>query len=198
MLHRTNKAWTSGYLPHYQQHLAPLRREPVVLLEIGIGGYKVAEGGASLCLWQSYFPRGAIHGLDLHPKRVPGPRITVHQGSQADRAYLDRLAREVGPFDVVIDDGSHVGRHIRTSFEVLFPHVAPGGWYIIEDMATAYVPFYGGGPPGTPGTSVQLAKDLVDSVNRSHFDDDVRTWPVDEVHLYDQLGFFRKGGRTGG
>jgi hypothetical protein len=192
LLFRTDKAWHHDYMRHYQRHLAPLRRDPIVLLEIGVGGYKIAGGGASLGVWQSYFPRGRIHGLDVQEKHVPGPRITAHQGSQADKDNLRALAERIGPLDVVIDDGSHVGHHIITSFTVLFPYLKPGGWYIIEDMETAYVPFFGGGPPGKPNTSVQLTKDLVDSVNRSCIQDGATTWDVDELHIYEQIAFLRK------
>jgi hypothetical protein len=195
LLFGTDKAWRHDYMQHYERHLAPLRRKAVVLLEIGVGGYKVAEGGASLGVWQSYFPRGRIHGLDVQEKHVPGRRITVHEGSQADEDYLRGLGERIGPLDVVIDDGSHVGRHIVTSFTVLFPCLKPGGWYVIEDMETAYLPFFGGGPPGKPNTSVQLTKDLVDSVNRWCFEDKATvTWDVDELHVYEQIAFLRKAG----
>ena len=199
LLFQTDKAWRHDYMRHYQRHLAPLRREAIVLLEIGVGGYKIAEGGASLGVWQSYFPRGRIHGLDVHEKHVPGPRITVHQGSQADEDSLRALGERIGPLDVVIDDGSHVGRHIITSFTALFPYLKPGGWYIIEDMETAYVPFFGGGPPGEPNTSVQLTKDLVDSVNRSCFEASTTvTWDVDELHVYEQIAFMHKAANGAG
>ena len=64
-----------------------------------------------------------------------------------------------------MDDGSHVGSHILTSFEVLFPKLTPGGTYAIEDLHTAYWPDFGGGPPGTPNNAVALAKSLLDELN---------------------------------
>lgn len=37
-----------------------------------------------------------------------------------------------------IDDGGHSWNQQRTSFDVLFPAVVPGGVYILEDLLTSY------------------------------------------------------------
>lgn len=57
--------------------------------------------------------------------------------------------------------------------------------YVIEDMATAYNPHYGGGPPGHPGTSVALVKSLIDDVN-------IDPRVVAAVHVYEQIAFIEK------
>ena len=45
------------------------------------------------------------------------------------------MATELGGrlIDLVIDDASHRLAETRSSFESLFPHVRPGGLFIIED-----------------------------------------------------------------
>ena len=40
--------------------------------------------------------------------------------------------------DLVIDDASHVYEPTLASFETLFPHLRPGGLYIIEDWQWSY------------------------------------------------------------
>ncbi len=45
-----------------------------------------------------------------------------------------------GELDLVIDDGSHLAEPTRTSFDTLFPLLAPGGFYIIEDWAWEHWP----------------------------------------------------------
>jgi hypothetical protein len=96
------------------------------------------------------------------------------------------LGREHGPFDVIVDDGSHINAHVRASFAALFDHhLVSGGLYVIEDMATAYDPRFGGGQPGHPGTSVELVKSLIDDVNLEPRD-------VAALHVYEQIAFIEK------
>jgi cephalosporin hydroxylase len=49
-----------------------------------------------------------------------------------------------GPFDIVIDDGSHVFEHQIASFEALFPLASSTAVYIVEDVHTSYLPDFGG------------------------------------------------------
>lgn len=61
---------------------------------------------------------------------------------QGDREELDRLIGEDHdvPLDLVVDDASHLLRETRTSFEVLFPRLRPGGIYVVEDWAWSHYP----------------------------------------------------------
>jgi hypothetical protein len=187
MVYWSDKAGSHAYTRHYQRHLGHLRRKPVVLLEIGIGGYGDPNwGGASLRVWRDFLQRGEIHGLDYHEKQISERRIHVHQGDQSDPVALRRLSDAHGPFDVIIDDGSHVNAHIRVSFDTLFDdHLKPGGVYVIEDLATAYDPQFGGGPPGHPGTSVELLKSLVDRANHPPL-------TISGLHVYEHVAFIEK------
>jgi cephalosporin hydroxylase len=198
-IYGSDKTNRHAYTEHYQRHLSHLRRQPVRVLEIGIGGYDTPQGGASLRMWRSYFRHADVHGLDLHFKAISEPGITAHQGDQSDPEVLRRLGDAHGPFDIVIDDGSHINRHIRASFGVLFPdYLKPGGWYVIEDMATAYLDDFGGGAVGTPETSVELVKDLVDDVNRTFWEagggGGHHPLAVKSIHVYEQIAFIAKSG----
>jgi cephalosporin hydroxylase len=164
------------------------------VLEIGIGGYTDPyAGGASLRMWRSYFARAQVFALDIHAHLVEEPRITVFQGSQADPDVLDAIVREAGgPFDLIIDDGSHINAHVRLTFAHLFPHLRSGGLYVIEDLETAYDPKAGGGPPGAPDTSVAMAKEWVDSVNRDYVPAGSDLPPVAALHFYPNIVFVVK------
>jgi demethylmacrocin O-methyltransferase len=187
-----------NYTRHYAEHLKPIRHEVRSVLEIGIGGlssrhgYDTEAGGMSLRMWQDFFPNARIVGMDIERKVVTGERISVEQGSQDDPVFLADLAARYGPFDIVIDDGSHIGRHVRASLDALFDHVKPGGFYVIEDLAMAYVKDWEGGPPGTPGTQTELIKPLVDDVLRRHWDEFGSARPMAALHLYDQILFIQK------
>lgn len=187
------------YTPHYDRHFAALRDEPVRLLEIGIGGYDDPElGGGSLRMWQRYFRRGLIHGLDIHRKSVTGPRIRTVQGDQGDPSFLTELADHIGPLDVVIDDGSHVSNHVLTSFQTLFPRLRDGGVYVIEDLQTSYWPSYGGDNTDldSPHTSVGYLKSLVDGLNHQEYHRNTPSFTDDcatALHFYHNLAFVVKG-----
>lgn len=53
------------------------------------------------------------------------------------------MAESDAPYDIIIDDGSHMVRHVIASFEALFPYLRRGGLYIIEDLHTSYWKRYG-------------------------------------------------------
>jgi hypothetical protein len=169
----TDKYGVHHYTPVYEALARPLRRQPVRLLELGVGGYGHGLGGESLLMWAAYFRRGRIYGLDIEDKTaLSRGRINVVQCSQTDRTRLEALGAEIGPFDFVIDDGSHVSAHQIESFRILWPFVKDGGWYVVEDVQTSYWPNYGGGTPGSPrhqSSCMGFFKSLADSVNECEF-----------------------------
>ena len=165
--HGTDKWGSHFYTQTYDRFLSHLRSRPIRLLEIGIGGCdNPYEGGESLRMWREYFPSGLIFGLDIYDKSPQdSDRIHTILGSQNDRDLLARLSREYGPFDVIIDDGSHLKSDIIVSMETLFPLMPETGIYSIEDMQTAYWSVTEGSdnlldPETTMGYLVQLAHGL--------------------------------------
>lgn len=146
--HGTDKFGYHDYTPNYHAMFARFRQRPVRVLEIGVGGYgEPDKGGESLATWRDYFPQGRIVGIDIQRKTMDlGPRVRICQGSQVDAEFLAQIVREEGPFDLIIDDGSHQNEHVIESFRLLFPTLAPGGIYAVEDTQTAFVPRRGAGP----------------------------------------------------
>jgi hypothetical protein len=85
---------------------------------------------------------------------------------------LAGLARDIGPFDFIIDDGSHVNSHQIESFRILWPFLKDGGTYIVEDVQTSYWPYFGGGPLTSSAyeeSCMSFFKRLADSVNMAEF-----------------------------
>jgi demethylmacrocin O-methyltransferase len=166
----TDKFYVHHFEHEYERHFAPLRDKPLRLLEIGIGGYESDwRGGDSIKVWRDYFRSGQIFGLDIHDKsHLDDDRITTIKGSQSDHECLADIDNGCGPFDIVIDDGSHVQLDILVSFETLFPLLAPGGIYVVEDLWTAYVPAYGGHALAmNKQTSINLITGLIDAIHDS-------------------------------
>lgn len=82
-----------------------------------------------------------MFGLDIDPacKGHAEDRIEIETGSQDDLGLLSRVFPAAPKFDTIIDDDSHVNRHILASFDALFnQRLKPGGLYIIEDLRCSY------------------------------------------------------------
>jgi hypothetical protein len=198
---RPDSAVGHFYAQHYQRHFRPFRWRKINLLEIGVGGQDDRHlGGESLRMWRSYFPRAHIYGLDIFDKsKHEGRRITIFRGSQDDEVFLQDVARRIGTIDLIIDDGSHVNAHVIKTFQTLFPLLADGGIYVIEDTQTSYWSEYGGNPVdlNAPGTSMSMTKALVDGLNHVEFKpDDVFSYTdvnIRGIHFYHNIVFIEKG-----
>lgn len=139
----------NNYCDVYEAYLGHRRLEKLRIMEIGLGveGDKYetdicegsnSSGGASLRLWTEYLPNSEIVGLDINDaSHLNSDRVTIHQCDQSDRVALSKIAELYAdrPFDMIIDDGSHVAGHQQLTLEVLFTLLKPGGVYVIEDLS---------------------------------------------------------------
>jgi len=153
LVHLTNAAGTDKGteiafgkgVPHcyaiaYHEFFAPFRTAEFSLLEIGLqngSGDERPVDAPSLRVWREFFPRARIVGYDINDFNAFSQEGTATvRGDQSSREDLARLLAEHSqpPFRVVIDDGSHASSHQQISLAGVFPHVAPGGIYVIEDL----------------------------------------------------------------
>jgi len=120
-----------GYAPIYDKLFAPMRDDPIYLLEIGV------QFGASIKTWLDYFPRASIAGVDVaNDFRCDDARYVFTQADQGNAQFWAAFNPFLKPWDIVIDDGPHTLGHQIVSFDALWPKVAQGGLYIIEDLWT--------------------------------------------------------------
>jgi hypothetical protein len=137
------KRWHSYTL--YYHNLLKSRREDIKsILEIGLGcracfggdrNYENYVDGASLYMWRDYFPRATVYGIDINQNILFNEdRIKTFYCDQSSVDQLEKLKEEIGPFDIIVDDGSHILQHQLISAGVLIPSVKPNGFYIIEDV----------------------------------------------------------------
>ena len=149
------------YFDIYDRHCAGFRGRAPKVLEVGV------MRGGSLQIWKRYFGPGAnIHGVDINPRceRHVEEDIAVHIGNQGDGVFLRNLGRDFGPFDVVIDDGSHRMEDQKVSLDTLWHFVRDGGVYFCEDTHTSYFHRFGGGYR-RPESFIERAKGLVDCLH---------------------------------
>jgi glycosyltransferase involved in cell wall biosynthesis len=132
-----------SYTPVYHSLLEKRRTDIQSVLEIGIGNAPLMTEhvpklrdrytpGASMRMWRDYFQSAHIHACDILPEVLfEEDRITT---SIADQSSTESLKSLTGPYDLILDDGSHQKEHMVTSFRALWDSVKPGGLYIIEDI----------------------------------------------------------------
>ncbi|MFZ1676123.1 MAG: hypothetical protein WAT91_02555 [Saprospiraceae bacterium] len=200
-IYQTDKWGRHFYTPVYSHWFRDLRFKPVRLLEIGIGGYaKSRMGGNSLRMWKSYFPKGIITGIDIYDKTdLEENRIHIYTGDQSDANFLKKVSDAKGPFGIIIDDGSHMQSHIIASFETLFPLVASGGIYVIEDTQTSYWPKFEGSTKemNTVSSAMNYFIHKVHHVNKAEWikEDLQKDYPADDIasiSFYHNLIFITK------
>jgi len=152
--------WTH-YFPAYERHLSRFRNQAVTMVEIGCGN------GGSLQMWKRHLgPHARIVGVDIEPnaKNYEEHQIHVRIGDQSDTAFLQSLVDEFGAPEIVLDDGSHMASHMISTFNFLYPQIAPTGVYMVEDLHANYSKRFEGGYL-QPGTFIELCKTFVDGLN---------------------------------
>jgi hypothetical protein len=188
------------YAQHYETHFHALRGRRINLLEIGIGGYDdPRRGGRSLRMWRTWFRGARIHGIDIFDKSLHNERrITTHRGSQTDAVFLNAVIDKIGRVDIVIDDGSHDSADVIATFGLLFPRLADGGYYAVEDTQTSYWPHEGNVTErNSPHTTMGFFKSLVDGLNWEEYFGDYEPTYLDlniaAIHFYHNLIVIKKG-----
>lgn len=155
-----------NYFEIYERYLEKYRDKSINFLEIGV------QGGGSLQMWKKYFGSNSkIIGIDIDPNtKFEEEQIFVEIGHQSDEEFLKKVLEEYGPFDVIIDDGSHVQSDVLNSFFFLYPTLNRGGTYIIEDTHTAYFDEFQGGLKSN-ANSVSIFSNFVHDMNSEYIDE---------------------------
>ena len=154
------------YFDIYTRHFDAYRDRPIKMLEIGV------FRGGSLRMWKQYFhPDSTIVGIDIDRSckahEIEDQNVFVRIGSQADPNFLAAVNGEFGPFDIILDDGSHKTHHQNISFGALFRSaLKDGGCYMVEDVHTNYWLKH----VDSEDTFIDLAKEMVDMIHEPYFD----------------------------
>lgn len=201
-----------NYTEQYAHYLNSVRDQPLRVLELGWGGHEDPDkGGASAQMWRDYFPNGTVVCIDVEEKTITDAHKGLHfrKGSQADPDFIAQVAEEFGPFDLIVDDASHLSSLTIKSWELLYPHLKSGGIYVVEDTHMAYHDFYYGkreanANPDSNGTSGRTAmnyfKRMADEVNYKGRGWDWDLFPkkfwmgyeLEWVHFYFNILFVKK------
>lgn len=181
------------YFEIYNKFFERYREKDIAILEIGV--YK----GGSLYMWKNYFGKKAkIVGIDINSqcKQYQSDQISIEIGSQADETFLKNVVRKHGPFDIIVDDGSHNCSDQLQSFRVLFELLKDGGTYLCEDVQTSYDEEWEGGYL-KPDSFIERSKSLIDYIHAYHMKENevspnYYTKMVHGIHYYNNMVIIEK------
>lgn len=120
------------YSIFYHDFLNTRALESLNVAEIGI------LNGASLKMWRDYLPNSTVSGFDNCPKylnlarEIPGVKVDAMDIRSTDSINMG-LA-EHGPFDLIIEDTTHLFDDQIRFINQAYKHLKPGGHLIIEDI----------------------------------------------------------------
>jgi trans-aconitate methyltransferase len=127
-----DKGTEHSYIEIYEEILKPYRNSKNVL-EIGIGQ------GHSLRMWEEYFDKAKVCGVNTIYELGLSEMINsgFHNIKIFDTLEPALVEREYENilFDVIFEDASHLFYDTVTLYNNFKHHIAPGGIYIIEDVA---------------------------------------------------------------
>ena len=127
----TDKLVVHNYPVAYDDIFSKVRETATNVVEIGVAG------GWSLKVWEEYFPKANIHGIDIdktffHPHIADSDRIDMKFYDATDESKIHANFSDES-VDIVIDDGSHLLNHQIVSAALFWPKLKEGGIYVIED-----------------------------------------------------------------
>lgn len=155
--------WAS-YFSIYDTYFFQFKSKRINLLEIGV------QNGGSLEVWNNYFKFakniiGCDRDLKCKELKFNFKRIKLIVGDvnkQDIRKKILSIAKN--GFEIIVDDGSHKSDDVISTFLFFYPHLKPGGVYLIEDLHTSYWKNFGGGLLENR-TSIQFLKLIIDIIN---------------------------------
>ncbi len=126
--YHTDKTTDHSYGPTYDKIFALYRDKEFKLVEVGY------RDGGSLSLWEDYFPKAQILGIDITNEH----RVKTGVLFKTDRVRLivedinNMTSADFEGFSIAIDDGSHQIDDQLTFVKIMLPVVK--GLIIIEDV----------------------------------------------------------------
>jgi len=144
---KKNYHWPSHtYTDFYDMIFSQSRKNIKNILECGIGSDnkefdfymgEEAKPGASLRVWNSYFPNAQVYGVDIDERSLfEEDRIKTYQVDQTSKKSIESFLGQVQEvnFDIIIDDGLHHFSAGICFFENMIHRLGDNGVYFIEDV----------------------------------------------------------------
>jgi SAM-dependent methyltransferase len=121
-----------NYTRQYENVLKNYIDKPIKYLELGVN-----KGGSINAIREIFRQAVCIVGIDINMecKQYEDTKkgVYIEIGDIGDKKFLKEVSEKYGPFDIILDDGSHKNKDIINAFEILFPLLNDNGLYVVED-----------------------------------------------------------------
>lgn len=183
----TDKGSYHTFTDFYDEHFDSIRDNVSSLLEIGI------LRGASLRMWHDYFINAQIYGIDIDEwkhgalnfnfkeERINAYNCSCENVDKFKTLFDNKL------FDIICDDGSHTMKHQLESIANYFKYVKPGGYYILEDLHTSFIPKYTKDEDITTYDVIYRAQKTKEVIKTKYFNDEQHQYlqeNIDQIIIY--------------
>lgn len=172
------------YFSTYDDLFSRYRGKEITFVEIGV------LGGGSLFMWRDFFGEKArIIGVDFNPnaKKWESEGFEIFIGSQSDENFWAEFINNIGPVDIVLDDGGHTYKQQIITAENLMGNIRDGGMLVVEDTHTSYLNGFG----YSKYSFMEYVKKYVDKINRRfgflEGEADYRAW---SIQIYESIVAF--------
>lgn len=145
-----------GYLSKYERIIGPYLGDNFSLIDITNDSRVVA------LTWSRYLTAGNAYILTVRATTdfVNHRNVTGIKVDDMSQKSLTKATEKIVP-SVVVDDGSHKVVDQLNAFVTIFPRLAPGGAYIIEDLQTSF-----GGGAESYSQDGKVGYDLLEELSR--------------------------------
>jgi len=129
----------TNYFPIYDQLFSRFVGKPITFVEIGI------LGGGSLHMWRDFFgPQARVIGIDNNLDASKWKNdFEIFIGDQGNPLFWVDFFSEVGPIDVLLDDGGHTNaQQIQTVISSI-NNIKSGGLIVVEDTHCSFLESFG-------------------------------------------------------
>ena len=159
--------WAS-YIKAYSLEFEKYRNNSINVLEIG------SQNCGTLEIWAKYFSKSKlILGTDIESIEslsFSDPRIKTiicDSTKLKDNNYLKKFK-----FDIMIDDASHISKHVIINFLSLYPLLNDNGVYVVEDLSCSYWKKFN---ENNIQRSMYFFSNLVNFINLEHWTEEYET-----------------------
>ena len=109
-------------------------------------------------------PKARIIGVEFNPlaKKWEDHGFEIYIGNQADPTFWASFFKQVGPVDVVLDDGGHTNEQQIVTSCICINNINNGGVMVVEDTHSSYMTRF-----GNPSrySFVEWSKTIIDDIN---------------------------------